>query len=658
MRVLAIGLGGAGCRIVDHLYDHDVRSKVGCLTPIAIDTDVNTLLQLPYLPDTAKVHFPPIDPDQHYDARSTVDIEEVMTIIQKTDTVEIDSIMIFCGLGGSMVDALSLIVPELRKSFIEPIFAAVTIPCLVEGNRRSAKAADDIDMVQTYVDAAILFDNETWHRKIKASFEDSGDADNRSRFSKTAKSMPSNPRDIYRLLNERIARQIGLLLRAGEFNEEGLEVSEVVLDAGEILNTLKGNSLVAVGYASEPLPRSLLGIFDRWRSSRYFFEGAQIRAARIVSLAKQAVYEDISIPCDLTSADKALVLIAGPSTELSMKGFQTVRKWIDRSIAGLEMRSGDYPVKNTRFVAIIIMLSGLDNIPRVEEIREIREVYLVEREQQERRREEELLIAEDVTLDPVDERMAFGPHAGRPVYDVSRIGGASRAAAPEEPALKDEMITVVSKKNKDDGAHRHLLRDDAVLLAAQEGSDDDDERIMLPKKPDAIILDMTRQTSGGERMAPKDSALGIRESRYGMGMPRADKRGDSDLSVKSPPKPKDRIIDGERIVIHAERTRSPAGIIDGEMVTITSPGKKIHELIRDDEGVKLKGSSTGVRDGMLGHAEKALSSKGSKAKEPEIAKRRLNIIYEAEDEFVPDTSDAQAPPEKNEEDEDIIFWIP
>jgi len=70
------------------------------------------------------------------------------------------------------------------------------------------------------------------------------------------------------------------------------------------------------------------------------------------------VYDDISIPCDLTSAEKALVLIAGPSQELSMRGFQTVRKWIDRSIAGLEMRSGDYPVKNTRYVGIIIMLSG------------------------------------------------------------------------------------------------------------------------------------------------------------------------------------------------------------------------------------------------------------------------------------------------------------
>ena len=55
-----------------------------------------------------------------------------------------------------------------------------------------------------------------------------------------------------------------------------------------------------------------------------------------------------------------------------MKGFMTVRKWIDRSIAGLETRSGDYPVMNTKNVAIIVMLSGLENIPRITEIREIR----------------------------------------------------------------------------------------------------------------------------------------------------------------------------------------------------------------------------------------------------------------------------------------------
>jgi tubulin-like protein CetZ len=104
-----------------------------------------------------------------------------------------------------------------------------------------------------------------------------------------------------------------------------------------------------------------------------FNEENKKKASRIVDLAKQAIYHEISTPCDMTSAHKALVLVAGPSHELSMQGFMTVRKWIDRSIRGLETRSGDYPVMNTKNVAIIVMLSGLENIPRVNELREIRE---------------------------------------------------------------------------------------------------------------------------------------------------------------------------------------------------------------------------------------------------------------------------------------------
>ncbi|CVK33364.1 FtsZ/tubulin family protein [Methanoculleus bourgensis] len=76
------------------------------------------------------------------------------------------------------------------------------------------------------------------------------------------------------MLNERIARQIGLLLRAGEFNEFGLEVAEIVLDAGEVLNTLKGMGFVAVGYAAERLPGGWLDFFHRRRSLKYFIEGS------------------------------------------------------------------------------------------------------------------------------------------------------------------------------------------------------------------------------------------------------------------------------------------------------------------------------------------------------------------------------------------------
>ena len=146
-----------------------------------------------------------------------------------------------------------------------------------------------------------------------------------------------------------------------------------MLDSGEVLNTMKGGGFITIGYAVEHLPSNPLAFLSQLKPAGLFNEESKKRASRIVELAKQAIYNEVSTPCDMTSAHKALVLIAGPSHELSMQGFMTVRKWIDRSIRGLETRSGDYPVMNTKIVAIIVMLSGLENIPRINELREIRE---------------------------------------------------------------------------------------------------------------------------------------------------------------------------------------------------------------------------------------------------------------------------------------------
>ena len=403
MRILTIGVGGAGSRIVDQLYYQDQRSSISCISAVVVDTDGNFLSQLRYLPDESKIFFPAIDPEVHFDVRSTVDLNEVMTQIKRMDNIDIDAIMIFTGLGGNLSDIIPDLTKEIRKSYFEPVFVVCTLPYLREGRRQAAKAADDLEKIEESVDGIFLFDNETWYRKIKASFEVTIDEAGNpvSTPSPYGKTFPENPRDMYRLLNEKISRQIGLLLRAGEFNEDGFDSAEVVLDAGEILNTLKGNGITAVGYAVEPLPTNWTDIFDKWLPEKQlnnFSEESQKRATRIVALAKKAVYEDISVPCDLTSAEKALILIAGPSRELSMKGFQTVRKWIDTSIAGLEMRAGDYPVTNTKFVGIIIMLSGIHNIPRLEEIKRLRDDFLREKDEKKAMEEDQSLLEEEMLL--------------------------------------------------------------------------------------------------------------------------------------------------------------------------------------------------------------------------------------------------------------------
>ena len=67
-----------------------------------------------------------------------------------------------------MVDVAPHIIAGLRSSIVEPIFGLVTLPCLAEGERISGKAADDIEMLSPLLDGIIVFDNETWYKKIKA----------------------------------------------------------------------------------------------------------------------------------------------------------------------------------------------------------------------------------------------------------------------------------------------------------------------------------------------------------------------------------------------------------------------------------------------------------------------------------------------------------
>ena len=64
MRILAIGLGGAGCRIANALYANDRRSsKVTCVQALAVDIDGDALAQLRALPEQAKIGFMAVEPD-------------------------------------------------------------------------------------------------------------------------------------------------------------------------------------------------------------------------------------------------------------------------------------------------------------------------------------------------------------------------------------------------------------------------------------------------------------------------------------------------------------------------------------------------------------------------------------------------------------------
>ena len=340
MRILAIGLGGAGGRLADTLLRMDRAGRVRCVEASAIDTDAAALRQLQAIPEEHRLYYPPVGPE-------AIDLEQVLFHLRRQDASGVDALLLCLGAGGETAALAPAFAETLRASFSEPVIALAALPQRSEGQRIAAAASSALDGLRAATDAVLLFDNETFAGRRDAGSRDPSPA-------------------LYAALNAEAARRVGLLLRAGEY---GGEVGQLVVDAGEVLGTLVGQGFAAVGYAFEPLHEHwltrLLGRPVPFLSRPDPYDGA----ARIVELAKKACYEEVSVPFDLTSVEKALLLVAGPSRELSMKGFSTVQRWLDRTIAGFELRSGDYPVDSRR-VGVVVVMAGLRNVPRVTELRE------------------------------------------------------------------------------------------------------------------------------------------------------------------------------------------------------------------------------------------------------------------------------------------------
>jgi cell division GTPase FtsZ len=584
MKALIIGLGGAGSRIADILYDHDRRSGTHSIEAIAIDTDITSIKELRFIPHTQRIVLPSLNNEKHGIDSEILDIAEMVGHIQQCNSIEIDSVIICTGLGGMHADAISLIINKIRDSFFEPVFCILTLPMRSEGAKISARAADQIEMIEPLVDGCILFDNDTWYRKIatemlrlertKKGGEDSQIAEGEEA---PPDGVPLNPRERNSLLNEQLARRVGLILRAGEFVAGGKPVAEVVLDAGEVLNTIKGMGMAAIGYATEIIPKQNLGFFRRFKKEYTPFEDGHKRASRIVELAKRAIYQEISIPCDLTSAKKALILIAGPSDELSMKGFQNVRRWIDRSISGLEMRAGDYPVLSTKYVGVIILLAGLENIPRVNELKEIRHTY--NEEQREKREEQRALSQEREELQREREEL-----------ERKARERAERAALlqQEEIWAEERELPIIQERERYQEEKRPMPTPPAAPQQTVEreeqvweeiplpgrGEAKEETILSLPRRSSIEVADISRQTMIEGPIRPNDRSMDPGSVRM-KEMPTEQRRhqvaqSDGSFSLPSMVRARDGSFEAKAIALksHFQRPRDQAS--DGEEVLMRS----------------------------------------------------------------------------------------
>ncbi|TKX78499.1 cell division protein, partial [Halorubrum sp. SD626R] len=127
-------------------------------------------------------------------------------------------------------------------------------------------------------------------------------------------------------------------------------------------------------------------------------------AAKIKGLVRRAVNSRLTVPCEVSSADRALIVFAGPPDVISRKGVESAREWLENEADTVDVLAGDDPRPNSSTLAAVVLLSNVTETPRIDEIQnqavdaqnKIRELDAVRDE------EIESLITDDNNdLDPI-----------------------------------------------------------------------------------------------------------------------------------------------------------------------------------------------------------------------------------------------------------------
>ncbi|KQC03340.1 MAG: cell division protein [Methanoculleus sp. SDB] len=363
MRVFFIGFGQAGGKIVDMFIEQDKRGGTNNFRGIVVNTARTDLMGLKNIElkdriligqTVVKGHG--VGTDNVTGAKITADeIDSIINAIDTRGTHDVDAFVIVAGLGGGTGSGGSpVLARHLKRIYREPVYSLGIIPAPEEGRLYSYNAARSLGTLVNESDNVFIFDNSAW------------------------KNEGESVRSAYQRLNDEIVRRFGVLFRAGEVGKTG--VGEMVVDSSEIINTLRGGGITSIGYAvSEvvnPRVKQKKGIFGGLKDSLKKKEGAEEvlmgedKSAKIIALVRRAMLGRLTLPCDYTTAERALVLIAGPSDEMDRKGVEKSKSWVEENIAGVEVRGGDYPLESSK-VAAVVVLASIGDAPRIRELLEI-----------------------------------------------------------------------------------------------------------------------------------------------------------------------------------------------------------------------------------------------------------------------------------------------
>ena len=326
MKVVLIGIGQAGGKVTQRLAEYDYDMGFGAVQgAIAVNTaktdlqdlDIDTML---IGRDRVKGHGVGGDNELGTKVMQN-DLQEVMSAIDGRTTAEAEAIFVVAGLGGGTGSGgAPYLVSELQQIYDVPIYGLGILPGRDEGALYQVNAGRSLKTLLREADATLLVDNDAWRS--------------------SGESLESG----YEAINERIAQRVGLLLAAGEAVDG---VGESVVDSSEVINTLQGGGVATLGYASADASSD-----------------AAANVNVVTSTTRRAVRSGMGLP-ETTSAERGLLVVAGRSDAISRKGVERARSWLETEIDTMEVRGGDFPMRDDRLAALVL-LGGVAHSDRLD----------------------------------------------------------------------------------------------------------------------------------------------------------------------------------------------------------------------------------------------------------------------------------------------------
>ena len=265
------------------------------------------------------------------------DADKVIDAVRQTKRFfETDAFLfIASAAGGTGSGSVAVMTHYIKERYVDkPIYNLIVLPFEHEEtteDRTIYNTATCLKSSYSVADAVFIVDNQRFVRK---------DASIRGNLAK---------------INEMIADPFYNLLCAGE-EKKPKYIASKVLDAGDIIQTLVGWTVIGYGKTNLPLIR-----FTRERKRDFREKGQE--TLKGIQAMDEAISE-LSLKCNPLDSKRALYLISAPVKEMNMDLAKALGDYMRDMAPEALIRNGDYP-RERGLLDVTVILSELSDVEKV-----------------------------------------------------------------------------------------------------------------------------------------------------------------------------------------------------------------------------------------------------------------------------------------------------